>query len=172
MLQKNQHILTINDKREEKFLRTRPATFDFSNYTAKELRELIAMMRTIMRRARGIGLSANQVGLNMQLFIAEIPQKNKGLKLYAIFNPKIESASKETMDMEEGCLSVPEKWGVVSRPKEIILTGIDRYQKPVKIKAKGLLARVIQHETDHLNGILFIDKAKTIHAKIQEHTSA
>ncbi len=168
MLSTEQHILTIANTREEKFLRSRPAPFDFSKYTEKDLRELIAAMRAIMRRANGIGLSANQVGLDMQLFVAELPQRNKGPKLYAIFNPKIESVSKEVINMEEGCLSVPQKWGVVSRPREIVLTGLDKHQKPIKLKAKGLLARVFQHETDHLNGILFIDKAKRVYEARQE----
>lgn len=163
MLSNEQKIWTVANKDEEKFLRSRPADFDFSKYTEKELRELIATMRTIMRRAKGIGLSANQVGLDMQLFVAEIPQRNKGPKLYAIFNPKIERTSKDTINMEEGCLSVPETWGTVARPREIILTGLDKHQRPVKIKTGGLLARVFQHEVDHLNGIVFIDKAMEIH---------
>lgn len=163
MLSTEQHILTITNTKEEKFLRSRPANFDFSKYTEKDLRELIAAMRAIMRHAGGIGLSANQVGLDMQLFVAELPQRNKGPKLYAIFDPKIERTSKETIDMEEGCLSVPKKWGVVTRPREVVLTGLDKHQKPVTIRARGLLARVFQHEVDHLNGTVFIDKARTIY---------
>lgn len=167
-LAKDQHILTVANKQEEKFLRKRPADFDFTKYTEKELRELIATMRAIMRKANGIGLSANQVGLDMQLFIAELPQRNKGPKLYAIFNPKIIDASKEMHAMEEGCLSVPKLYGMVSRPKEVILTGFDKHQKPIKIKANGLLAKVFQHEVDHLNGIVFIDKAKNLHQSESE----
>lgn len=163
MLANDQKILTVTNKEEEKFLRKRPADFDFTKYTEKELRELIAAMRAIMRRANGIGLSANQVGLDMQLFVAEIPQKNKRSKLYAIFNPKIVDASKETHGMEEGCLSVPKMYGVVSRPREVVLTGFDKHQKPVKVRANGLLAKVFQHEVDHLNGIVFIDKAQNLH---------
>lgn len=64
--------------------------------------------------------------------------------------------------MEEGCLSVPGIYGDVERPEKITLVGQDRYDKKIKIKAWGLLARVFQHEVDHLNGILFIDKAKSI----------
>ena len=163
MLNEDQHILTITDKAEETFLRKRPADFDFTKYTESELRALITTMRAIMKRANGIGLSANQVGLDMQLFVAKIPQRNKGPKQYAIFNPKIERSSKEQIDMEEGCLSVPKRYGVVSRPREIVLTGFDKHQKPLKIKASGLLARVFQHEVDHLNGIVFIDKAKRVY---------
>lgn len=161
----------VTDKNEGRFLRKRPADFDFSKHTEKELRETIAAMRAIMRRANGVGLSANQVGLDMQLFIAELPQRNKGPKLYAIFNPKIEATSKETINMEEGCLSVPKTWGSVPRPKAITLTGFDKHHKPVKIKASGLLARIFQHEVDHLNGILFIDKAKELHTAPSEKTN-
>lgn len=163
IVSKDQHILTIANKNEEKFLRKRPDDFDFSKYTEKELRELIATMKSIMRKANGVGLSANQVGLNMQLFIVEIPQKNKGPKLYAIFNPKIIKASKDLRTMEEGCLSVPKVSGLMSRSKEVTLTGFDKHQKPVTIKAGGLLARAFQHETDHLNGVIFIDKATNLH---------
>lgn len=163
LLEKEHKILLVTNKQEEQFLRKRQADFDFSKYTEKDLRELIANMRSIMRKANGIGLSANQVGLDMRLFIAEIPQRNKGPKLYAIFNPKITDLSKEQSILEEGCLSVPGLSGSVSRPKEIILTGFDKHQKLVKIKANGLLARVMQHEVDHLNGTVFIDKATNVH---------
>jgi peptide deformylase len=160
--------LIVTNKEEEKFLRKRPADFDFSKYTEHDLRELIAAMRSIMRKANGVGLSANQVGLDMQLFIAEIPQRNKAPKLYAIFNPKIIRASKELRTMEEGCLSVPKLSGLTTRSKEVTLTGFDKHKKPVKIKAAGLLAQVFQHETDHLNGALFIDKATNIHEVLPE----
>jgi peptide deformylase len=153
----------ITNKEEEKFLRKPPAIFDFSQYTEKDLRELIAAMRFIMRNANGVGLSANQVGLDMQFFIAEIHQRNKSPKLYAIFNPKITDTSKEQNTMEEGCLSVPKLSGLVSRPKEVTLTGFDKHQRPVKIKTGGLLAKIFQHEMDHLNGTVFIDKATNVH---------
>lgn len=163
MLSKEQKILLVTNKDEEKFLRKRPAAFDFSQHTEKDLRELIATMRSIMRNANGIGLSANQVGLDMQMFIAEMPQRNKGPKLYAIFNPQITETSKAVHAMEEGCLSVPKTYGLVSRSKEVTLTGFDKHQRPVKIKTFGLLAKVFQHEVDHLNGIVFIDKATNVH---------
>lgn len=172
MLSKEQRILTIENKREEKILRTRPANFDFSKYTEKELRELIATMRAIMRRAKGVGLSANQVGLDMQLFVAELPQKKRGPKFFAIFNPQFTEKSQEMIDMEEGCLSVPRAHGVVSRPRSAVLTGLDKHQKPIKIRATGLLARIFQHEVDHLNGIIFTDKARNIEVTMEHPESA
>lgn len=71
------------------------------------------------------------------------------------------------MDMEEGCLSVPRTHGVVTRPRSVVLTGLDKHQKPIKIRATGLLARIFQHEVDHLNGIVFTDKAKNIEISIE-----
>jgi len=150
-------IYTINNKEQEKFLRRKASDFDFSKYNKKEIREIIKNMRAEMTTAIGLGLSANQIGLDMRLFVAKA-----GGKQYAVFNPVITKFSKETILMEEGCLSVPEIFGTVERPEKITLEGYDTSGKKIKIKAWGLLARVFQHETDHLNGILFIDKAKSL----------
>lgn len=160
-------ILTINDKKEEKFLRQKTADFDFSKFSKKEINELIKKMKEAMLKADGIGLSANQIGLNLKFFIAKILQiegdKIIGENFYEIFNPEIIKYSKETSKIEEGCLSVPEIYGEVERPEKIILTCFDKNNQKIKIKAEGLIARIFQHETDHLNGILFIDKAKNLH---------
>lgn len=162
-------ILTINDKTEEKFLRKKTADFDFSKNSKKDIDELIKKMKSAMLKANGIGLSANQIGLNLNFFVAQIAEIDKygnkriltpeNKKFYAIFNPEITKYSKEKCKLEEGCLSVPGLYGIVDRPENIVLKGHNRYFKPITIKAEGLLARVFQHETDHLNGILFIDKA-------------
>lgn len=170
------NILTINDKKEERFLRKKTAHFDFAKANKKELAEFIKSMRTTMREANGIGLSANQIGLNMRLFVAQISDKpikrdenNKiimppqdAMKFYAVFNPEITKFSDKKSKMEEGCLSVPGFYGVVERPEKITLEGLDKNGRKIKIKAAGMLARVFQHETDHLNGILFIDRTKQI----------
>lgn len=150
-------IWTINNKEQEKFLRRKTPEFDFSEISKKEMRETIKTMRAEMAKALGIGLSANQIGLNMRFFIAKVENKQ-----YAIFNPFITKISKETILMEEGCLSAPDVYGPVERPEKITLEGFDINAKKIKIKAWGLLARVFQHETDHLNGILFVDKAKSL----------
>ena len=151
-------IWTINDEEQEKFLRRKASEFDFSKHGKKEIREIIKTMRVEMTKAIGLGLSANQLGLDMRLFVAKVEGKQ-----YAIFNPEITKLSKERVLMEEGCLSVPELYGVVERPEKITIEGFDANAKKIKIKAWGILARVFQHETDHLNGILFIDKAKSLH---------
>ncbi len=169
-------IYTIADKKEEKFLRTKTADFDFSKNAKKDIDELIKKMKSAMIKANGIGLSANQIGLNLKMFVALISDKplkrdanNKIImpspdkaKFYAIFNPKIAKYSEKKSVMEEGCLSIPGIYGLVERPEKINLEGYDRYGKKISIKASGLLARVFQHETDHLNGILFIDRAKKL----------
>lgn len=151
-------IYTINSKEQEKFLRRKASDFDFSKHDKKEIREIIKNMRMEMAKAIGIGLSANQLGLDMRLFIAKVQNKQ-----YAIFNPIITKTSKETILMEEGCLSIPEIFGTVERPEKVTLEGFDINNKKIKIKAWGLLARIFQHETDHLNGILFIDRTKCLH---------
>ena len=166
-------ILTIANKKEEKFLRTKTADFDFQEFTKKEINELIKKMRETMTAANGIGLSANQIGLNLRLFVAQIfdepvkrdknnkiilPSPEK-MRFYAIFNPEIIKFSEKKSIIEEGCLSVPGVYGLVERPEKITLIGHDKNNKKIKIKAFGLLARVFQHETDHLNGVLFIDRA-------------
>lgn len=159
------HIWKITNKSEEKVLRKKAVPFDFSSFKKTELRELIATMKKRMREVNGVGLAANQVGLPFAMFIAEVPdEKTGGRKFYSIFNPTLERNGRETTSIEEGCLSVPGKWGEVERPSRVTLTGEDKNGKKVKIKAWGLLARVFQHEVDHLNGGLFIDKAKVLHA--------
>lgn len=156
-------ILTNDVKKEDKFLRHKTADFDFSKFSKKEVSDLVARMRKIMHRANGIGLSANQIGLDLRMFIAEIPDGEGGVKFYAVFNPKIEKTGEETIIFEEGCLSIPGTWGDVLRARQITISGQDKNGKPAKIKAWGLLARVFQHEMDHLNGKLFIDRAKNLH---------
>ena len=150
-------IVTIANKKDEKFLRTKTASFDFKKYSKKEVRELIQRMKRDMQEASGVGLSANQIGLDMKVFIARVESK-----FYAIFNPEIIQSSAETNSLDEGCLSIPGIYGRVERPAKVTLKGWDAMGRPIKIKAWGLLAKVFQHEVDHLNGKLFIDKAKQV----------
>ena len=156
-------IVTVGAKEDEKFLHRKTVPFDFSKYTRMEITRLLNRMRRTMKEASGIGLSANQIGLDVQMFIAQVPDSQGGAKFYAVFNPKIEKVGGEKLLLEEGCLSVPGKYGKVERQERVVLGGLDRNGKPLKIKAWGLLAHVFQHETDHLNGILFVDKAKEVY---------
>ncbi len=159
----NDAIVTIQNKKDEKFLKTKTVDFDFNKFTKKEINDLLSKMRKTMRAAKGIGLSANQIGLALKVFVAEVPTAQGDMKFYAVFNPRIEKTAGEKLLLEEGCLSVPGKYGHVERFERIILTGHDKNGKSLKIKAWGLLAHVFQHEVDHLNGIVFISKAKDIH---------
>jgi peptide deformylase len=160
-------IVTVAERKDEKFLRKKTVPFDFAKVTKKDVNELVERMRRLMHEANGIGLSANQIGLNFAVFVAETPDAQGGTKFYAVFNPKIEKVSKETATFEEGCLSVPGKWGDVTRAAEIVVSGQNKTGKPVKVKAWGLLARIFQHEIDHLNGKLFIDRAKKLYESEQ-----
>lgn len=155
-------ILVVGNKNEAKLLRKKTVDFDFSRFTKKEVNELVTRMRRTMKAANGIGLSANQIGLRHRMFVAEVPDAQGAMKFYAVFNPKIEKVSEEVVPYEEGCLSVPGAWGDVMRPAKIVLSGFDKNGKPAKVKAWGLLARVFQHEMDHLDGKLFTDRTKTV----------
>lgn len=159
-------IWTVHEKDQEKFLRRATARFDFKKWTKPNIKDLIKTMRQQMKRANGIGLSANQIGVEVSVFIAHVDGK-----FYSIFNPKITRASEEKIILEEGCLSVPEMYGPVERPERIIIESEDASGKKIKIKAWGLLARVFQHEIDHLNGLLFIDHAEEVYKITTEQTT-
>jgi len=123
----------------------------------REIRDLIAKMREIMRKNNGAGLAAVQIGMPLRIIVCEINDK-----FYAFINPEIVNFSKETTIIEEGCLSLPGFYGEVERPKKITLKAITPEGKKTKIKVFGLLARIIHHELDHLEGILFTDKASGV----------
>ena len=163
-------IFTVNNKKEERFLRRKTPEFGFKS-AQNEIREVIKKMRMAIKKEKGVGLSANQIGFDWRLFIAEIPSEKGKPKFYAIFNPDITKVSKNKIILEEGCLSVPGIWGLVERPEQIVLIGFDKNGKKIKIKAWGLPARVFQHEIDHLNGILFIDRASKFFKEASEKTA-
>ena len=156
-------IWMVSDKSEEKFLRKKAVDFSFKDHAKKEITELVARMKKAMILANGIGLSANQIGLEHKVFVALVPQAQGPAKFYAVFNPKLEKTGDEEVSFEEGCLSVPGVYGDVDRPERITVTGLDKNGKALKFKVWGLTARVFQHEIDHLNGKLFIDKARQVH---------
>lgn len=166
------NIWTIDDKKEEAFLRkkTKPFTFlpngdatvDGTPLAKKDISKLIQDMRRTMKLANGIGLSANQIGLPYRMFVAQVAGSQGENKFYAVFNPELEKESSEKVSLEEGCLSVLGTYGEVSRSYQVMVRGFDKNGKPIKIKAWGMLARVFQHEIDHLNGMLFIDRTKKL----------
>lgn len=123
----------------------------------KNLKLIIEKMKKVMVKAGGIGLSANQIGYSLSICLAK--PKNK---FYIFINPEIEKGWDEEIK-EEGCLSIKNKWGLVKRYKKIKVKFQDIKGKTKTLKAEGLLAHIIQHEIDHLNGVLFIDKAIEIY---------
>lgn len=156
-------IWTIEHKNEEKFLRKKTPSLDIAREDKKKLKELVNKMRVIMKQGNGIGLSANQIGLQKRIFVAQVPDEHGRQKFYAVLNPQITKLSSKKTLNEEGCLSVPQTiTGLVERPEKVVLEGYNIQGKKIKIKTWGLLARVFQHEVDHLNGTLFIDKAKSL----------
>jgi len=112
-------------------------------------------MRKEMIRSGGVGLSGNQVGLDWRVFVAESDNI-----FFAVFNPKITKFSEEQEELEEGCLSVPKVFIPLKRSYRVTLEGSDWNGKKIKLKASGVLARILQHETDHLNGKLILDYVK------------
>lgn len=139
------------------------STFD------KNLQTLIDDMIETMREAPGVGLAAPQVNVSERLIVVEYAEEEdeegeleKPKKLFAMINPEIVKSSAETLMGVEGCLSIPNLVGEVERHAAIQVKGLNRHGKPMKVKAEGWLARIFQHEIDHLNGILFPDRAKRV----------
>jgi len=131
-----------------------------------DVRSLIEQMKKVMKQNNGVGLAAIQIGEPTRIIVCEIDDK-----FYAFINPEIIKSFSETSVMGEGCLSLPNIYGEVERPKKISIKAINFDGKKIKMKAFGLLARVIQHEIDHLDGILFIDKATNITKQTQKTTA-
>lgn len=130
-----------------------------------ELQTLIDDMVETMRVAPGVGLAAPQVNISQQVIVIEFGDEEDETvppKLYILVNPEITKLAKETVKGVEGCLSIPGIVGEVERSEATIVKGFNRRGQPIKIKAKGWLARIFQHEVDHLNGVLFIDKATRV----------
>ena len=147
----------IKDYKNNKILRKKSLPVE---HIDSQLKTLIKEMRRLMNLENGVGLAAPQIGLNQRFFVVELENK-----YYVFINPQILQYSKEFVDMEEGCLSIPDQAGVVARPAELVIEAYGTNEKKFKLKAKGVLARVIEHENDHLDGILFIDKAKSVRPK-------
>ena len=135
----------------------------------KNLQSLIDDMIETMRLAPGVGLAAPQIGLSERIIVIEYLQHEEDedkedapKKVWAVLNPEIIKASEEKLMGVEGCLSIPGLVGEVERHASIQVKGLNRHGKPTKIKAEGWLARIFQHEIDHLNGVLFTDRATRV----------
>lgn len=119
----------------------------------KKITKLVEDMIETMYEANGAGLAAPQVGVNKRIIVVDL-----GEGPVCLINPVVQSAKGEEIDVE-GCLSIPERWVYVKRAAEIEVTGLNEKGKPVRVKAEGFLARALQHEIDHLDGILILDRS-------------
>lgn len=135
-------------------------------HITSDLKTLANDMYKTMVDNQGVGLSANQVGFPISLIVfSDIDHK----KRYNLINPKIINVSKNLCEMEEACLSVPGLWGDVIRPEKITIEAKDLNGKKIKYKFKDVLARIVQHELDHLSGILFTSKTKHVYKQSKYH---
>ncbi|MGA2404801.1 MAG: peptide deformylase [Syntrophobacteraceae bacterium] len=125
------------------------------------IQRLIDDMIDTMHQAPGIGLAANQVGRPLSVLVIDIQREECEYGLIVLINPELLSARGE-ITFDEGCLSVPEYFANVKRHEEVVVCGLDREGKKIEIAAAGLLAVVLQHEMDHLEGKLFIDRLSPI----------
>jgi peptide deformylase len=131
----------------------------------KDLQTLIDDMIETMRLAPGVGLAAPQVGVSQRVIVVEYGDDEKEdapKKLYALVNPEIVSGSEDIVEGTEACLSIPRIQGDVERHEKLMVKGFNRQGKPVKLKLSGWMARIFQHEIDHLDGILFTDRATRV----------
>ncbi|TQS41077.1 peptide deformylase [Cryptosporangium phraense] len=125
-----------------------------------ELKQLVADLLESMDAADGVGLAANQIGIDARVFVYDCPDDTGFYHVGAIVNPVLEPFDPDAdLDKdEEGCLSVPLEYAPLARPAIASVTGQDLDGNPIRIDGTGLLARCLQHETDHLNGIVYVDK--------------
>ena len=127
----------------------------------KEVKNNLNEMLELMRESNGVGLAANQVGLTERYFVGEVDGKIK-----KIINPEIIKESQEIVELEEGCLSIPGIYKRVKRPEKVKVKYLNENGKEIIEELDGIWARVFQHELDHLNGVLFIDKLSPLNKRL------
>ncbi len=124
-----------------------------------DVQRLVDDMIHTMYAAPGIGLAATQVGEGLRIFVADVSAGRNPSDLYTFINP--EFVERDGMQLEEeGCLSLPGFNATVARPSRVVLQGLDRQGQPQRVEASGLLARCFQHEMDHLDGMVFVDRLR------------
>ena len=128
--------------------------------TDTDIRQLVDDLFETMRAAKGVGLAANQVGVAQRVAVVDVGEEF-GPPLVLI-NPRITEVGSETESAEEGCLSIPDVYADVERPLSIVLEAMDRDGTPYRIPVSGFKARAVQHEIDHLDGILFFDRLSAV----------
>ncbi len=132
-----------------------------------ELKAIVEDMFETMYHAEGVGLAAPQIGLPHRIFVVDTHEEaDPGRGRWAVINPEIVAVSRETEKATEGCLSIPGLEEMVERPMAVEVHGLDPDGQPVRIEAEALLARALQHEIDHLDGVLFLDRVSTLKRRI------
>lgn len=129
-----------------------------------ELRALARDMFDTMYGEDGVGLAGPQVGVSRRVIVVD--PREQGIEALALVNPRITSAAEETDRAEEGCLSIPGLRELVDRSVSVVVEALDLEGEPVRIEAEGLLARILQHEVDHLDGVLFLDRVSPLKRKM------
>ena len=150
-------ILTVDNEPQLKVLRSKSKKVQ---KVTPKLAAFAERMLETMREANGVGLAAPQVGVLQRFFVAELPEDEENdqpAEIYILFNPEIVKGRGEQVGYE-GCLSIPGYVGEVARQEQITVKGLDEKGRPVRYKLRGYLARVFQHEIDHLDGILYTDR--------------
>jgi peptide deformylase len=130
----------------------------------EELLRLIDDMFETMYEAEGVGLAAPQVGISRRVIVVDVHDEE--VQPFALINPRVVEASPETEKGEEGCLSIPGLSALVERPAHVVVEGLDREGNTVRVEGGGLLGRCLQHEVDHLDGILFLDRVSPLKRKM------
>lgn len=154
-------IITLNDER----LRQKAKKV---NQFTPALKQLAEDMLETMRANNGVGLAGPQIGVMQRIFVAEIPASRSGTDephpqsgtSYVLINPEIIQYADDFVEGREGCLSIPTWYGLVERPAWVEVRALDLNGKKIKLKVDDLLARIFQHELDHLDGVLFFDHIK------------
>ena len=134
-----------------------------------DVRRLVRDLFDTMYDAKGIGLAAPQVGVSQRVLVVDVPDEDEnggGSQVYALVNPVVVEFSAETKRESEGCLSIPGIEEIVTRSARVVVEATSPRGEPLRIEAHGLLARALQHEIDHLDGVLFIDRLSPFKRKI------
>jgi peptide deformylase len=129
-----------------------------------EVRQLIADMFDTMYAEEGVGLAAPQVGESQRVIVVD--PREDDVQPFALVNPEILEFSEDVERGEEGCLSIPGLREIVERSWAVRVRGLDQHGQPVEFEAEGFLARILQHEVDHLDGILFLDRVSALKRKL------
>ncbi len=144
-------IITLPDEKHLRQISAPITTVD------NDVRALFDDMLETMYEAPGIGIAAIQIGVPRRAIVIDLAKEGEDKHPLFLANPEVVWSSEAVADYEEGCLSIPEFYEMVERPKEVKVRYIDRMGEPQDVLAQGLLATCLQHEIDHLNGVLFID---------------